>query len=303
MNARSARVLDAAADIAQTATPAADIAYMARELVQCTLPHRDPGDVACWRRTNGHLTLSITSHFGYPFGSYPRVLLFWLTRQAIRTGRRTLILGESYNAFLRDLGMSTNGGPRGAATGVTHQARRLFGSSITFAVGPAPASSRWMNMPVADSLGPLPTTLWTPRRVLDGDEEHLEVELGERFFEALHEHPVPLDWRAVKALQQSPLALDLYAWATHRSFIVSRTGEPAFCTWRGLANQFGGGHGPVKTREEVKEFKRRAHALLPDILAVYPGLRLQSVPLGLEIRPESRPAVLPVAPVGQLRLL
>jgi hypothetical protein len=34
----------------------ADIAFMARQLVQATLPHSDPGKVESWKRTNGNLT-------------------------------------------------------------------------------------------------------------------------------------------------------------------------------------------------------------------------------------------------------
>ena len=34
-------------------------AFMARQLVQATLPHKNPGNVQIWSRTNGTLTLSI----------------------------------------------------------------------------------------------------------------------------------------------------------------------------------------------------------------------------------------------------
>ena len=89
-----------------------DLTYMAKELVQCTLPHSDPGQVPFWKRTNGNLTLSITSDYdpqtgklvGYPFGSIPRLLMFWLTTEALRTGSPRLELGKTYGNFLRDLG-------------------------------------------------------------------------------------------------------------------------------------------------------------------------------------------------------
>ena len=51
-------LLNAAADIRQD-PDAAEAAYMARQLVQCTLPHSNPGDVPAWGRTNGSLTLGI----------------------------------------------------------------------------------------------------------------------------------------------------------------------------------------------------------------------------------------------------
>ena len=43
-----------------------DLTYMARELVQCTLPHSDPGQVSFWKRTNGNVTLSIVSDCEFP---------------------------------------------------------------------------------------------------------------------------------------------------------------------------------------------------------------------------------------------
>jgi hypothetical protein len=38
---------------------ASEPAFLARELVQCTLPHRDPGKVESWSRRNGNLTLTL----------------------------------------------------------------------------------------------------------------------------------------------------------------------------------------------------------------------------------------------------
>ena len=58
-----------------------------------SLPHRDPGQVNFWARTNGNITLSIVSGVdprrmklvGYPYGSIPRLILFWMTTEALRT--------------------------------------------------------------------------------------------------------------------------------------------------------------------------------------------------------------------------
>src|SRR5512135_3706951 len=84
-----------------------DLAYMARELVQATLPHRNPGDVPEWARSNGSLTLSIRPGWvtdektgerrsiGYPYGTIPRLLLFWLTAEAVQKKNRYIELGSS----------------------------------------------------------------------------------------------------------------------------------------------------------------------------------------------------------------
>jgi hypothetical protein len=82
---------------------ATDMAFSARELVQATLPHQTPrGNPPEWYRINGNYTLSIRPGYktdpksgmrqciGYPYGNVPRLLLFWITTEALRTGSRRL---------------------------------------------------------------------------------------------------------------------------------------------------------------------------------------------------------------------
>ncbi|MBV5344255.1 MAG: hypothetical protein JZU63_01285, partial [Rhodoferax sp.] len=81
------KLIEAAVEIALDRPTEQDAAYIARELVQCTLPHKNPGAVEAWTRTNGNLSLVIQAGFnlgarksyGYPFGTIPRLLLFWIT--------------------------------------------------------------------------------------------------------------------------------------------------------------------------------------------------------------------------------
>lgn len=78
------------------APDAAERAFMARQLVLCTLPHSDPGDVPLWKRTSGNSALAIQpgvdvdteKSIGYPFGTIPRLLLFWITTEVQRTKNR-----------------------------------------------------------------------------------------------------------------------------------------------------------------------------------------------------------------------
>src|SRR5277367_6387472 len=93
------RIIDAAEAILQDPQVSdQDRAFIARQVVQVTLPHADPGDVPVWKRSNGYLTLSIRPGWdheqncvrGYPYGTLPRLLLFWMTTEAVRTGSRRL---------------------------------------------------------------------------------------------------------------------------------------------------------------------------------------------------------------------
>jgi hypothetical protein len=83
--------------------------YMARELVQCTLPHskplapRKPGEPAQelteYERKDGNLTVTLTANkkIGLPYGTIPRLLMLWVTSEAMRTRERKLVLGNKAN--------------------------------------------------------------------------------------------------------------------------------------------------------------------------------------------------------------
>jgi hypothetical protein len=77
---------------------------MARQLVQCTLPHSDPGNVPLWKRTNGNLTLVIdpfkdrkTGKAMYPYGTIPRLLLFWIVTEATQNKSRHMRLERPHS--------------------------------------------------------------------------------------------------------------------------------------------------------------------------------------------------------------
>jgi len=63
-----------------------NLGYMARVMAQVTLPHSKPLANEYTRR-NGKLTLSMWSpqHIGLPYGGVPRLLIAWLTTEAVRT--------------------------------------------------------------------------------------------------------------------------------------------------------------------------------------------------------------------------
>jgi hypothetical protein len=127
-------------------TPAThdDLVFIARELVLCTLPHSDPGDVPAWSRTNGNLTLGIQAGFnyktkksyGYPYGIIPRLLLIWIVTEVLRTKSRRLELGHYLSDFLEKLGLNSSNGSVGAkrsdARRLREQMQRLFNSIISF---------------------------------------------------------------------------------------------------------------------------------------------------------------------------
>ena len=141
---RRTQLIDAASRIMDAWPGRDELAYMAKRLVQVALPHSDPGGVSAWTRTIGNLTLVITRSnldmrtgkmIGCPSGTIPRLLLYWLASEAVRTKRRVVLkLGGSLSEFMREAGINpdTGAGKRGDAFRLKEQMNRLFAAAIGF---------------------------------------------------------------------------------------------------------------------------------------------------------------------------
>lgn len=263
-------------------------AFMARQLVQATLPHKNPGDVPAWSRKNGALTLTIRpgwdekkrKQIGYPYGTIPRLLLFWITTEAIRTKNPRIELGNNLAQFMETLGLNPRGGgKRSDVKRLQNQMVRLFQSSISFnqSIG---GRTTWLNMHVA----PKGMLWWDEKKPNQATLFENWIQLGEDFFNAITSAPVPLDMRALKALKRSPLSLDLYVWATYTAYQTQKTGQSRSLSWEILHEQFGAEYS------DVKNFSKKAWMALLKIRAVYPELNIERVRGGVNVLP-SKPSI------------
>ena len=235
-------LLDAAVEIKQN-PEATETAFMARQLVQCTLPHSDPGDIPIWTRTNGNLRLVIQPHIDrqtrkalYPFGSVPRLFLFWLVTEAKRKKSRHIRLGNSLDTFMREIGLNptTGGGKRGDAKRLQNQMRRLIDARISFE-SETESHGRYLHMNVSSRA----EFWWNSNESNQANLWESWIELGEEFYEAVTLSSVPVDLRALRALKRSPLALDLYAWLTYTAFVATKARRPRTVRWEALHAQMG----------------------------------------------------------------
>lgn len=275
-------LLDAAVEIRQN-PGGVDPAFMARQLVQCTLPHSDPGDVSVWTRTNGALTLAIRPYVDlktrkplYPYGSIPRLLLFWIVTEATQKKTRHIKLGNSLDGFVRAIGLNprTGGGKRGDAKRLHEQMERLFRSVISFE-DEREDHKRYLDMQIA----PKGVLWWDTKRTTQDNLWDSWIELGETFYEAITAAPVPVDLRALRALKRSPLALDLYSWLTYTAFVASRTRKTRMVPWEGLHAQMGAEYA------ELRQFKAKVVATLRKVKLTYPALKAECTPEGLAVHP------------------
>jgi len=285
--------------IAKTAMPdlwqpetadAVELAFLARQLVQITLPHTDPGDVPLWTRRNGNLTLVMTRSnvdsdgttlIGYPYGTLPRLLLYWINSEAVRTKSPRLELGANLSRFMTEVGLNPrNGrGERSDARRLQNQMNRLFSASIRFVEIGELADGK---MRRRDSAGPIVDSSelwWDPANPRQGYLWNSWIELREKFFKDITAVPVPLNMKALKALKRSPLALDLYAWMSYRSWNATRLNKPQALSWESLQAQLGSDYG------DLDDFRTKVKRVMLKVIDLQPEFRISLSPSSIQIRP------------------
>jgi len=192
----------------EDALTAGALGFMPRLFVLTTLPHSKPGG-RLFGRVNGRHTLRVTAprRVGLPYGTYPRLLLAYLTTEAVRTKSPGIQLGATPNDLARKLGLSTISGPRGTADRLHEQLRRLLSMRLYWqtSVGLAPRSSGSAFVTAGG-----PTWLEPLRRLFPRHASwRSHMVLTRDFFEEATRSAVPVDLRAIRRLQRSPLAFDL----------------------------------------------------------------------------------------------
>lgn len=248
------------------------LGFMARAMVQATLPHRKiEGNE--FTRVNGSYSMTIMapSVIGLPYGTVPRLLLAWLTTEAVKTQHRELELGDSLSGFMRELGIVPTGGRWGSITRLKDQTRRLFSSSIT-AIYEKGAGFAVINQTVTDRAA----LWWDAKAPEQAGLWRSTVTLSENFFNEVIDRPVPIDMRAIKALKQSPMALDIYTWLTYRASYLKR---PTVIPWASLALQFGSDYS------RLRDFKQAFIDELKKVVLVYGRVQIEATELGLVVKP------------------
>lgn len=244
--------IDALATIAEDSNT--DIGFMARLLTLCSLPRTDPGSRLQYKRSNGPYKLIMIAGGDnkLPFGNLPRLLLAWVSTEAVRTQRRDLTLGNSLLSFMHQLGMYSNsGGSRSDRTRLKMQIDRLFNSHIQL-IYEMPGHKITASSAVADR-----TELWWDYRNPAQDTLwQSTVRLGEAFFDEIIAHPIPLNMDILKNMRRSSLGLDLYMWLSYKTFsLYSQSKKPERLSWQRLYRQFGADPAKAEDKYVIRDFR------------------------------------------------
>ena len=261
-----------------------DMGFMARLMALCSLPRTNPGNRLQFKRVNGpyKLIMTATGEYKLPFGNLPRLLLAWISTEAVRTQSRELVLGNSVSEFMRTLGIySTSGGEHAR---LRNQMVRLFHCQVEVVYADE-HGERFVASRVADR----GEFWWDPKRPDERSLWESKIELGEKFFNEIIRRPVPLDMNILKALKRSPLGLDLYLWLTYRTFSLR---DPLRVAWTSLYRQFGVDPAKASDNVTVQHFRKDCLRELKKIKTSWPSLNYATAK-GVLILYPSPPSILP----------
>jgi hypothetical protein len=281
---------------AESAKDAGTLGYMARAMVQATMPHKNT-DTTHHQRSNGDYRLTMVAYdpeIGLPYGSIPRLMLAWIGSEVVKTQEREIVLGDSMSAFMRELGLIPTGGRWGSIDRLKDQSLRLTSCAI---------SCSFINEEQADT-GPEPFRVgrgrfwWNPKLPDQLDIFKSTIELSEPFYNEIVQHPVPVDMRVLRMLKRSPMALDVYVWLTYRIYTLNRSRRrDVLIPWESLQMQFGAGY--PETPQGKRDFKKSFLRELVKVKALAyndarvgddkAGLTLKQSPLHLPTRPPKKP--------------
>jgi hypothetical protein len=191
-----------------------------------------------------------------PHGEKLRLVMLHLNGEALRTGSPIIGVRDSMTAFVKSLGIHVNG--RNIRT-LRDQLARLAAAHIVLGIGPDTIK--------ADIIRQF--RVWWPddaqQRVLWPSVVRLDTD----YFDSLTKHALPLDSRAVAALD-----LDIYAWPAQHLHRIPK-GKPQTITWQALKTQF------CPDYDRLRKFREKFMPAIKTVLTVYPNARVEIADAGL----------------------
>ena len=189
---------------------------------------------------------------------------------------------------MRTLGVYSSDGK--AYTRLRNQMRRLFNAHVRL-IYKDEHGEQFVSSAIADR----GEFWWNPKRPAESTLWESKIELGEKFFQEIIRHPVPLDMNTLTALKRCSLGLDLYLWLAYRTYALH---APLRLSWRQLYQQFGTNPDKASNKFIVRNFRQNVLRELKKVKLAWPGLNYRLGKGVLFILP-SKPTI---PPTHQLRV-
>jgi hypothetical protein len=267
-----------------------DLQHIHSTLAICGLPYtRQALDVREYKSKQGEMSLMVQAGQlispddewipqPLPYGSRARLLLLHLCTQALHQQSPTIEIEDSLTAFVRAMGFSDSGGPRGDLTAFKQQLNALAACTLRIGVSNGVKARTITTAPFSA------LDVWFPSDPRQRILWPSTITFSREFFDTLSQHALPANTHAVRAFAGSPRKLDLYFWLIYR---LNVTKDPLRITWASVKAQFGAGYA----RERA--FRTAFAEDVAHLKQVFPKLQLALDDNGLTLQPAS-PEVLAV---------
>ena len=286
-SASDLRLVEATAQIAAGGDDR-EIAYHHTVFCQTALPYRHVED-RIWERSNGFVSLSVEAgrvlhpetqkwvNLPLPFGPKARLIQIHLDTQAKLHDRPMVELEGSMTSFIAKLQGRNPNGPE--LRKFKEQAAAIAGALFRFAAVRAHHTFQ-IDAKIVSGF-----ELWYPKDERQRVLFPSFVRLSDEYFSTLRNHAIPLDHRAIAAMQHNALMLDIYKWLAQRLCRVPAK-HPAFIVWPLVQAQFGSNYN------RIRAFRGAFLKALKVVLTQYPGAKVDADEHGIKLY-RSRPPVLP----------
>lgn len=260
-----------------------DLGYTYSAWCLAGLPHRDHPAGEDWLISTDYAQLLVRpgvrirddgtrEPLAVPSGTMARLLLIDLQSRALESGSRDIEIGPNPNVLIEHMGLS-RGGP--VSRKLADQLERLCRCTLDFKIGD-------------DRRGLIVNERLVEAFEYSGEEDKRSkrlvpiverLRLSEAFFNELQRHPIPIDRAAIKEIQSSPRAIDIYLWLAFRLHALD--GE-VHVSWSALWRQFG--------RERLlRTFRAEFREPLSLALSAYKAARVVVGERGLILLPSPPP--------------
>jgi len=278
------RIADAAADaILREHERAYDPGYTYSAWYLAGLPHREHPVGEDWLISTDFAQLLVRpgvrvrddgtrEPLAVPSGTIARLLLIDLQSEALETGSRDIELGPNPQRLIDRLGMS-RGGP--VSRKIVDHLERICRCALDFKFG-TDQRALFVNERIVDAFEFSRVADPRAKRSVPMIER---VRLSAAFFAELQRHPIPVDRAAIKDIQSSPRAIDIYLWLAFR--LPALQAETPV-SWSALWRQFG--------RERLlRTFRAEFKEPLALALAAYKAAHVEVGEHGLVLLPSPAP--------------
>jgi hypothetical protein len=279
------RIIDTAAGaITREIEGGSEIGYSYSAWCLAGLPHRERPAGEDWLIKTDYAQLLVQpgvrvrdnderEPLAVPSGTLARLLLIDWQTEAYESGSREIRLGKNPNVLLARMGMS-RGGP--VSRKLADQIERLATCNISFKFG-TDQRAVVVNERLVEAysyVGEIDPRTKRNTRMIE------TIILSEAFYRELRRHPVLVDRAAIKDIQNSPRAIDLYLWLAFRLHALK---DEVSVSWSALWRQFG------REFKTLKSFRAELQEPLALALASYRKAKVRIDDRGLLLAPSPPP--------------